>query len=124
MASTPSTFKVRFPEFVTADDTRIQMFLDDAADLMGSVGRWCSSQTKYDVAQCYLAAHYLTIASNQESGDNGVIGPISKQEVDDVLLEQAVKAADPNKFGLDATAYGQRYLQLRHQCFGAYIIGV
>lgn len=124
MACTPATFKIRFPEFASEDDLRIQMFLDDAADAMGTPSRWCGGGSTYDTAQCYLAAHYLYLASNTESGDSGVLGPISKQEVDDVSIEQAVATANPNKFGLDATAYGQRYLELRHRCFGAYIIGV
>lgn len=122
MACTPATFKVRFPEFSGENDARIQLFLDDAALLMGSEARWCSGL--YNVAQCYYAAHLLALAQLSADGDSGVVGPVSKQEVDDVIIEQAVSAASAGEGTLGTTTYGKQYLQYRKVCFGAYIIGV
>ena len=122
MPTTPAGFKVRFPEFDSVADARIQMFIDDTEGFMGTgPGRWCNN---YDVAQCYLAAHLLVVGSFQESGDSGVVAPIKKQEVDDVIIEQAVTANTPKEGEFGSTSYGKRYLQYRHICFGGYIIGV
>ncbi len=123
MASTPTLFKVRFPEFDSEADARIQLFLDDTIGFMGlsSDGRWCNN---YDVAQCYLAAHLLVVGSFQEDGDSGVVSPIKKQEVDDVIIEQAVSAVTAKEGEFGSTSYGKRYLSYRMICFGGYIIGV
>lgn len=122
MASTSATFKVRFPEFADVDDARIQLFLDDAAALMGN-RTFCGN---YDVAQCYLAAHLLTVAEQQAAGDSGVLAPISKQEVDDVVIEQAVKPSGGGGGSgmFDSTSYGKMFLHYQKICFGGLIIGV
>lgn len=122
MACTPVSFKVRFPEFAAIADARIQLFLDDAVGFMGAEsGRWCNN---YDVAQCYLAAHLLVVGTSQEDGDSGVIAPIKKQEVDDVIIQQAVSELSAKEGEFGSTSYGKRYLSYRHICFGGYIIGV
>ena len=122
MACTPETFKVRFPEFVDEADARIQLFLDDAADVMGTKSRWCANL--YDKAQCYLAAHLLYLGNLSAEGDGGVVGPISKQEVDDVVIEQAVEAATSSEGMLGTSTYGKQFIYYRSICFKAYIIGV
>lgn len=123
MACTPADFKVRFPEFATVTDERIQLFIDDTVAFMGleSAGRWCNN---YDPAQCYLAAHLLVVGSMQELGDSGNIAPIKKQEVDDVVIEQAVTSLTAKEGEFGSTSYGKRYLSYRQICFGGYIIGV
>lgn len=103
-------FQTRFPEFCNQDDDRVQMFLDDAALRMNSPDKWLDF---YDVAHQYLAAHYLYLAQQTESGDGGVTGPISHQEVDDVIIKQAVAEAAPTQDELLSTAYGKRYWTYR-----------
>jgi len=105
-----ASFLTRFPEFSEEEDDRIQMFLDDAALLMHHPVKWLDF---YDVAQLYLSAHYLSVANFSESGDNGVIAPISHQEVDDVVIKQAVSSMSATADELLGTSYGKRFLNYR-----------
>lgn len=122
MACTPATFRIRFPEFADETeypDARIQMFLDDAANFyMGTDElRWCG---KYDVAQCYLAAHLLTIGTSTEAGDtNTKAGPISSKSAGGVSVTRTVSSktrSDADEFYM-GTVYGQQYINLRNMCF-------
>lgn len=114
-------FQKRFPEFLDIEEDRVLKFLDDAALVMAdNDGRWL---TFYDVAQLYLAAHLLTLGSATESGDSGIFAPIKKQEVDDVIIEQAVSAVSPTADDLYSTSYGKRYVNYRRMCFTG-LIGV
>lgn len=103
-------FKKRFPEFFDVDDERIQMFLDDAALRMSSPAKWLDF---YDVAHSYLGAHFLAVAENSSSGDSGALAPISHQEVDDVIIKQAVSSVAPSFDELHSTSYGKRYANYR-----------
>ena len=107
-------FQDRFPEFTDITDSRVQMFLDDASLLMASPTRWLDF---YDVALCYHAAHLLYVATLTATGDGGVLAPVKKQEVDDVVIEQAVGNVKPTAEDLLSTAYGKRYYQYRRLCF-------
>ena len=107
-------FQLRFPEFCDIDDDRVQMFLDDVALIMGTPSRWLSF---YDVAQQYYAAHFLSVATHTESGDNGILAPVKKQEVDDVVIESAIGDIEPTFDELYSTAYGKRIIFYRKLCF-------
>ena len=117
MACTPADFKIRFPEFSGIADERIQMFLDDAADLMGIPDKWCCGESRYNVAQCYYAAHMLAMSERTDGGDSSSTGPISHKEVDDVVIKRAVQAVSPHLEDLYSTSYGKRYIQYRKICF-------
>tara|TARA_R110002020_G_scaffold25874_3_gene83696 strand:- start:366 stop:725 length:360 start_codon:yes stop_codon:yes gene_type:complete len=108
--ATIATFRERFPEFSVESDTRVQLFLDDAELLMASPDKWLAY---YDTAHAYYAAHFLYCALQTEMGDGGVLAPIKKQEVDDVMVEQAVTALAANASDLQSTAYGKRYVNYR-----------
>lgn len=105
-----ASFHLRFPEFCDTEDARVQLFLDDAALLMDSPEKWLDF---YDVAQLYFTAHLLSVAFSTASGDVGVQGPIRKQEVDDVMIEQAISDVHPSIDELITTVYGKRYWQYR-----------
>jgi len=107
-------FVKRFPELCTEDSVRIQLFLDDAALLMGSEARWLDF---YHTAQLYFAAHLLAIALVTETGDTTATAPIAHQEVDDVVIKRAFAAADVSSDELYSTSYGKRYLQYRRIAF-------
>jgi hypothetical protein len=77
---------------------------------MASEGKWLGF---YDVAHAYYAAHFLVVAMATESGDSGILAPIKKQEVDDVIIEQAVSAVKPTADDLYSTSYGKRYVNYR-----------
>jgi hypothetical protein len=119
MATVPE-FRTRFPEFVDILDPRIQLFLDDAALLMADPVRWLDF---YDVAHCYHAAHLLFVGEHSAQGDGSVLGPIKKQEVDDVIVEQAVMNVTPTASDLYSTTYGKRYYSYQRICFAG-IYGV
>lgn len=112
--ATVTEFRTRFPEFTDQLDARIQLFLDDAALLMSTPAKWLGF---YDVAMCYQAAHLLYVGMQTEQGDGGVMGPIKKQEVDDVIIEQAVNGVSPTASDLHSTAYGKRYFSYQRIVF-------
>jgi len=107
-------FKVRFPEFADVLDARVQLFLDDAALLMSSSPKWLDY---YDVAHAYYTAHLLVVGTNTESGDSGTLAPIKHQEVDDVVIKNAVSDVNPKSDDLYSTSYGKRYISYRRKCF-------
>ena len=112
--ATIADFRIRFPEFVDSADGRVQLFLDDAALLMATPTRWLDF---YDIAQLYHAAHLLYVGNYTATGDGNVLAPVKKQEVDDVIIEQAVSGLAPNASDLQSTAYGKRYYQYLRLCF-------
>lgn len=118
--SSLADFQERFPEFADIASSRIQLFLDDASLLMNSPTRWLEF---YDVAHCYYAAHLLYVGMHTEQGDGTVLAPIKKQEVDDVIIEQAVGSVKASAENLHSTAYGKRYYEYRKICFAG-IYGV
>lgn len=111
--ATVADFTTRFPEFCEAEDSRVQMFLDDAATLMSSPGKWLDV---YDVAQQYYAAHFMAAAEATESGDVGALAPTKKQQVDDVIVESAIDNASVSAEDLYSTSYGKRFLGYRNMC--------
>ena len=111
--ATTVDFKTRFPEFDSVADARVQLFLDDAALLMSSQGKWLSF---YDIAHQYYAAHFLIAAQFTERGDSGIIAPVSHKEVDDVVIKKAISESIPRADELLSTAYGKRYWHYRKIC--------
>ncbi len=107
-------FKTRFPEFADVDDARIQLFLDDVALVISSPAKWLGY---YDIVHQYYAAHFLTVGEHTESGDNGILAPVKKQEVDDVVIENAIGNIEPTFDELSSTAYGKRVQFYRKICF-------
>lgn len=121
MSCTVASFITRFPEFCTVEEERVQIFLDDAALLMGTgEDRWL---VFYDVAHCYHAAHLLVAGTASKLGDDGVLSPIKKQEVDEVVLENAIDNISATADDYNSTTYGKRYLYYRRIVFAG-IIGV
>ena len=114
--ATVSEFYARFPEFACKSADRVQMFLDDATLIMGSESRWLDF---YKVANLYLAAHLLYLAEAVLSGDGSAMYPLKKQEVDDVIVEQAIANREirPEIEDFYSTMYGKNYVRYRRICF-------
>lgn len=110
--------RLRYPEFSDEDlypDNRIQLFIDDAVLIMkDNNGRWLDY---YNLAQSALVAHLLELASNTEGGGDGGLFPISKQAVDDVLIESAINPVDVTESLLFSTTYGRVYYKYLRKCF-------
>jgi hypothetical protein len=128
MAITIAAFKIRFPGFVSIDDTRIQVFLDDA-QLLINKEYWGDI---YELGVYYLTAHYLALALEAESislGTGGsksskLGGPVNSRSVDGSSVSYAVNAADGDmsKY-LSQTGYGAHFLYLmRTLGVAAYVI--
>jgi len=113
MVTNPTDFKLRFPEFASIDDARIQLFLDDAVLMMTSEDKWLEY---YTLAQSYYAAHLLIAGEFSSMGDSGAMFPLAHSEVDDVVLKRAVGDVDPKAEELLSTTYGKRYLKYRKIC--------
>ena len=113
-------FQERFPEFCEVENSRVQMFLDDTAQLMGDPNRWI---TFYDIAHLYHTAHFLVVAESTESGDSGILAPVKHQEVDDVVIKNALSDVNVNFDDLYSTSYGKRYIGYRRIAFAG-IYGV
>jgi hypothetical protein len=107
-------FQNRFPEFGEVSEPRIQLFLDDVALILDSnnSGIWLDF---YDVAHSYYAAHLLVVAQNTELGDSGTLAPIKHQEVDDVVIKNAIGDIKPTADDLFSTSYGKRYVSYRRR---------
>lgn len=109
-----ANFQTRFTEFCDIDDDRVQLFLDDAALFMGEPTRWGKV---FDVAHQYHAAHLLVVSIATESGETGILAPTSHQEVDDVVIKNAIGASQPTFDDLLSTSYGKRYWTYRKMRF-------
>lgn len=110
-------FRYRYPEFsdtILYPNGRIQLFIDDAVLWMDSEPKWLDY---YNLAQNALVAHFLSISDLSETGDSGAVYPIKKQEVDDVIIEQAVDKVSPKIDLLYTTIYGQQYAKYRDMLF-------
>jgi hypothetical protein len=113
---TPADIKLRFPEFNSVDDAKIQLFIDDATATTNSK---CPN---YDLMVSYLTAHLLTLATKTDSDDSSTTKPVVSESVGDVSVSYGGTAGKAND-SFYSTAYGQRYLDLRKNCIGRPIIG-
>ena len=119
MTVTPSSFKIRFPEFDSETDSRIQLFIDDAVCEVNEIV-W---DIKTDLGVSYLAAHFLSVANETTLG-GGSSGPITARSVDGTSASYGSTTTDNlSDAYFSKTSYGQRYVQLRSLLVGAgYIV--
>lgn len=109
---TPADLKARYPEFNEADDNQVGLFISEAA-LEVNERRWGRFYTAGVLA---LAAHMLSIATRRRGGTGAgaLPGPLTGKKVGEVQLNYAAPTVNSlDESALAATAYGQRYLQLR-----------
>jgi len=106
---TPTAFKARFPEFNSIEDTRIQIFIDDAC-LVINEDTW---GTLYSLAVCYLSAHYLALSEDSLNGNSGSVGNVSSQGVDGTSISFNTYSPDnaSQTYWL-STQYGQKFYSL------------
>lgn len=112
MTVTAASFKIRFPEFASVTDARIELFLADAL-LMLNAAYWGD---KYDLGTNYFVAHKLALAIKSEASGgsgSGAGGPVSGKSVDGVSISYAVRISDNSKEAYYArTSYGLEYWAL------------
>lgn len=106
---TASEFKERFTSFSEETDSRIEIFLTDAALSISSdkFGLF------YDLAIYNLAAHLLTMASR----GGGAAGPVTSERVGELARGYAAPPnSDKMNFGsLASTPFGMEYERIRRQ---------
>ena len=96
-------FKIRFPEFTSTSDAKINLLIDEA---------YLSIGAKYgkfqDTAVLYFVAHNLVIETN---GLNAMSATVSSQSVDGVSVSYAMPTTinEINAY-YGSTGYGQKYL--------------
>ena len=118
MACTPTEFKLRFPEFDSILDARIQLFIDDAT---ATVNTNCPNS---NLMICYLTAHLLVGSIGTDAGNVTPIKEIASESVGDVSRSfGGASSTSSNDNFYNSTAYGQRYLDLRKNCIGRPLIG-
>lgn len=118
MTITPADFKARFTEFASVEDTRVQLFIDDA-ELEMSESAWGNI---YDKGLAYLTAHLLTISDLTASGNSGSLNALASRAVDGVSESFATPTMDDNN-NIASTSYGQEYARLlRLIGRGAYVV--
>ena len=100
---TSTDFKIRFPEFTSIADAKINLLIDEA---------YLSIGAKYgkfqDTAVLYFVAHNLVIETN---GLNAMSATVSSQSVDGVSVTYAMPTTinEINAY-YGSTGYGQKYL--------------
>jgi len=118
VTTTPTNFKVRFPEFNSVDDARIELFIEDATT---TVNANCPNS---DLMITYLTAHLLTVGTQSTDGDSSTIKGVASESVGDVSVSYAnTSRTNPNDDFYTGTTYGVRYLDLRKNCIGRPLIG-
>lgn len=124
MVYTPEDLRLRYPEFEDTTeypDNRLEMFIEDAQDDIGTdSGHW-GTETRYKRALAALTAHLLVTGFNSEAGDINPIQAIASKQAGDVKIAhvQSSKTAPKSTYEnrLQATTYGQDFLALRRRTF-------
>ena len=111
MTVTADSFKELFPEFNEIPDTRVQLWVQQAALFVDPVF-WGD---KNDLAQSLYAAHLLVYIGGGVSGSNQSANPsaITRERIGDAEIEYGNGGKSEMMNALEATSYGVQYLALR-----------
>ena len=106
-------FRIRFPEFITQIDARLEMYLADAL----LIHALCETAT------LYLAAHLLTVdmdsgASSTGASVDGGDGEVTSESAGGVSASFKSQADKGKDVFYMSTSYGRRYVALRNACPG------
>lgn len=125
----PDDFRIRYPEFedtTTYPDERVELFIADAQDDIGTDETHWGGVTRYTRAIGLLTAHYLVTGTATASGDTSPLQAIESRKVGDVTIKHTVGAKTTPKSAyedrLKSTAYGQEFLALRRRSFVGVIV--
>lgn len=108
MSDLVQSLKLRYPEFETIPEARLQLFIEDAM-LQVSKKAWGKL---YEQGVLALAAHLLKITPTGKGG--GSPYPVSSKTAGSLSIGYAVPTtSNIDEALLATTVYGQRYIQLR-----------
>lgn len=126
---TPADIRTRYPEFadiVEYPDARIEMFIMDAVDDIGSSESHWQSEYRYNRALSALSAHMLVLGTDSEYGDTNAKYPIIQKTAGGVSLAYSgLAGASKTDYikRLSSTTYGQEFLTLRGRTFvGSFVV--
>jgi hypothetical protein len=117
MAMDKGAFRKAFPEFsdVTEYPESVMNFWESVASAYVSENKW---GTLYVQGMSLVLAHLLTLAKNNQSGQQGA-GPISNQSVGDVSVGFDTSSTAEDRAGQwNLTTYGKQYIRLARMIGG------
>jgi hypothetical protein len=109
---TPSEFKIRFPQFTSETDERVQLFITDAAPFF-DVSRWGDF---YAEGIANFVAHNLVVANSEEDAPTDEVdgGVATTETFGRISTTRSSTSADAvAKDPVLSTRYGRRYAYLR-----------
>ena len=127
---TVAAFRTRFPEFCDKTefpDERIELFIGDSLLYMGASEAYWGGATNYDMAQAYISAHLLSLATKTELGDTRSSGPVTSKSAGGVSVSLApLNTSNLNSTELElmSTSYGQRFITIRDKSFVGILVAV
>lgn len=111
MAVTPGDLKQLFPEFTSIPNSRLQLYLDQAARQVNT----CAWGSRADDGISYLAAHLVaTMGQDQSAAGQGVV---TQKRVGDVSAAYGY-GAKTLESAYGSTKYGRTYEQLQSLVVG------
>ena len=119
----PDDLRTKYPEFADNTeftDSRIEMFICDAIDDIGTLASHWQSEYRYNRALTALSAHYLVLATDSAYGDTSAKYPIIQKTAGGVSLSYSgLAGASKSDYikRLSSTTYGQEFLALRARTF-------
>lgn len=123
MTYTSDELRTRYPEFADTteySDDRIDLFIADAQDEIGTdATRWGTTH-RYKRALAALTAHLIVMGTNSEYGDYNPMQAISQKSAGEVKVHLLTGGTSPKsdyEAQLKATVYGQTFLALRRKSF-------
>lgn len=108
MAVTPTSFKIRFPEFAAVDDGRIQFFINDA-DPYFSFRHWGAF---IDQGMALWIAHQLAFDAQRTGQTSGFSTGGDSIKVGDVQVTAGQSSGSSGSQFYDKTSYGQEYRRM------------
>ena len=101
MTLSRDTFIAFFPDFESEDESRVNLFITEAARYVNS-RIW---STKTDFATALYTAHLLSVTNSGASS-----GSLSEDKVGDLSQKYSTPTSEES---LGSTAYGLQFLQMR-----------
>ena len=114
MALTAADFKIRYPEFDTIDDARIEMFIADAQcdfDCSKLPNNDCGANICTRII-CALTAHVVFIDIQTSNNEGGGAGTVQSKSVGQVSVTYSIKTSSTFEEYYKQTKYGLEYLTL------------
>jgi hypothetical protein len=105
---TAASMKLKFPEFAEQDDASIEFAIEEAARNVDDT--WLAKDK--NLAWMYMAAHYLSVAINNNSDVNNQ--QVQSERIGEISVTYA-NAPQPtlkDSTDLASTTYGMRYREL------------